>query len=98
MQRQIPEPDWKRFRQLRPLALDRFCQRVLVEVNQLTADTGKSSHERYRALFKLLQDRDEELAAAFDAPRRSVAFVQLARIHFQGLLSEEEFAGFSAET
>lgn len=29
MEREIRESDWKLFRQLRPLALDRFCQRVL---------------------------------------------------------------------
>ena len=33
MQRTITEPDWKVFRQLHPVALDRFCQRVLAEVD-----------------------------------------------------------------
>jgi hypothetical protein len=38
------------------------------------------------------------LADAFNGPRRSTAVLQLARIRFQGLLSEEEFARFSTET
>jgi hypothetical protein len=98
MQRVIPESDWKLFRKLQLLALDRFCQRVLAEVSGLVADAGKSSHERYLAVFKLLQRRDDELADAFNDPRRSTAFVQLARIQFQELLTDEEFAGFSPET
>jgi hypothetical protein len=95
---QIPESDWKIFRQLQPLALERFCQRVLDEVSQVAADTGKSSHERYLEVFRLLQKQDKELASCFDNPRRSDALFQLARIVFQGLLTDEEFARFSPET
>jgi hypothetical protein len=89
------ETDWKLFRQLQPLALDRFCQRVLDEVGQLAADTEKSSHKRYLAVYRLLQDRDEQLADAFKNPRRSTAQVQLARIRADGLLTDDEFARFS---
>ena len=98
MERGILESDWKLFRQLRPLALDRFCMRVLADVGRLAADTGQSSHERYLAVFHLLRRRDEELADAFNNPRRSTALVQLARIRAEGLLTEEEFAGFSPQT
>ena len=98
MDRGIHEPDWKVFRQLQPLALDRFCQRVLAEVGRLAADANKSHHERYLAVFKLLQGRDKELADAFNDPRRSTALVQLARIQFHELLSAEEFARFSPQT
>src|SRR5262249_16212919 len=98
MERGIQEADWKLFRQLQPLALDRFCQRVLTEVGSLAADADKSHHEPYLAVFQLLQRRDEELADAFNNPRRSTALVQLARIRAAGLLTEEEFAGFSPQT
>jgi hypothetical protein len=98
MERGIYEPDWKLFRQLQPLALDRFCQRVLAEVSRLAADTDQSSHQRYLAVFKLLKERDEQLADAFNDPRRSTALVQLARMRSQGLLTGEEFARFSPET
>jgi len=98
MERGIHEPDWKLFRQLRLLALDRFCRRVLAEVGRLAADAGKSHHERYLAVFELLKRRDDELADAFNDPRRSTALLQLARIHSQQLLSAEEFARFSPET
>jgi hypothetical protein len=98
MERDFREADWKVFRRLQPVALDRFCQRVLDEVGQLTADTARSSHERYLAVYRLLQERDHQLAAMFNDPRHSTAFIQLARIWAEGLLTKEEFAQFNEDT
>jgi hypothetical protein len=98
MAREIPEPDWKLFRRLHPRTLERFCEQVLGEIGRLAAEPGKGAHERYLAVFKLLQRRDKELAEAFDDFRRSRACRQLAVLRARGLLSEEEFARFSAET
>jgi hypothetical protein len=96
--RQISERDWKLFRQLRELALERFCESVLSEVGRLTAKTEQSAHERYLAVYKLLQRRDKELAQAFDDLWRSTAWPCLAVMRSRGLLTDEEFAGFSPET
>lgn len=89
------ESDWKLFRELRQIALDRFCQHVLDEVGQLIAGTDRGSHDRYLAVYRLLRDRDQRLADAFDDPRRSTALAQLARIQAEGLLTKAEFARFS---
>ena len=97
MAREISEADWKLFRQLRPLALDRFCERALVDLSSLASGSGKGAHERYLAVFGLLMRRDRELADVFDAPRRSTAYFQLAGIRSRGLLTDEEFARFSPE-
>jgi hypothetical protein len=93
----IREPDWKVFRQLRSLALERFCQRVLSEVGRLASDTSKTGHERYLAVFRLIERRDRELAEAFDDARRSTALRQLACIQAHGLLTDDEMARFSPE-
>jgi hypothetical protein len=94
----VPNSDWRIFRDLRELALDRFCKRVLDEVERLTKDSSGSHHERYRELYRVVHERDEELARAFDDPRRSRMLWQLAAIHRHGLLEADEFARFSAET
>jgi hypothetical protein len=94
----MPESDWKLFRQLRELALDRFCQRVLAEIGSLASDAGQSHHDRYVAVFNLIRERDKELAAAFDDPRRSTVLRQLALIRSRELLTDEEFARFGRET
>jgi hypothetical protein len=98
MTRQISEVDWKLFRQVHPLALERFCERVLAEVGQLALQAGKSAHERYLAVFRLLQRRDKELGEAFNDLRRSTALLQLAILRSRGLVTDEEFARFSPET
>lgn len=95
---QISESDWKRFRKLSQLALERFCSRVLSEVGQLAADTATDPHQRYLSLYKLVEARDSELGDLFNDCRRSTAFPQLARIRSFGLLTDEEFAEFSETT
>lgn len=94
---QISEADWKVFRRLRVSALERFCNHVLSEVSRLAAETGQSSHQRYLAVFKLLEKQDEQLADMFDNLRRSAALLQLVRRRSQDLLTDEEFARFSSE-
>jgi hypothetical protein len=98
MLREIAESDWKIFRELHRIALARFCERVLTEVAQCNSDMSKGAHERYLAVFELIQRRDDELAEAFNDFRRSTAKRQIAAIHSRGLLTEEEFARFSPET
>lgn len=88
----FPESDWKIFRALREVALERFCNRVLAEVEALCRDPSRSHHKRYLDLCRLLRERDKELAYSFDDPRRSAMILQLAAIHASGLLEPDELA------
>lgn len=97
MPREIKESDWKRFKPLRQLALERFCERVLLDIGCVGADAGKSHHERYLDIYKLIQERDKELVRTFDYLRRSTAIVQIGHFRSLGLLTEEELTGFSEE-
>ncbi len=98
MHNSIKESDWKVFRELKDIALERFCQRVLTEVIAATSKPGQTFHERYLAVFQLIKDRDEDLAIAFDGASRSNAILQLAKIQYHQLLTAEEMARFSEET
>jgi hypothetical protein len=98
MMREIKESDWKVFRKLHPVAVERYCERVLAESESLHRDTSRSAHERYLALYQLFRERDKELARLFDDFRRSTALEQIAIIKGHGLLTDEEFAQFSEET
>lgn len=71
---------------------------MLVEVEEIVADTSRTSHERYSTVYKVIRERDRELARAFDDPRRSTALLQLAMIQRQQLLNDEELSRFSPET
>lgn len=95
---EVPESDWKVFRELRERALQRFCDRALARARELSRDESRSPHKRFRKVFRYLQDRNEDLAYAFDNPGRSRMVVQLAAIHGLDLLEPEEFARFTEET
>jgi hypothetical protein len=98
MSRSINEADWKVFRTLQPVALDRFCERILSEISAVASDGSKSNHERYLAVYRLVEHRDKEIADAFKDLRRSTAIQQIARIQLHELLTAEELSRFSAET
>jgi hypothetical protein len=98
MAQDVPETDWKVFRELREVAIERYCKRILDEVERFRADASRSHHERYLALYRWLRDRNEDLAHAFDDPRRSQMLWQLAAIHAHGLLESNELAQFTAKT
>ena len=98
MNHEIRESDVKLLRQLHPLALERFCQRVLGEVEHVVADSTNNYHQRYLDIYTLIRDSDEELGHIFDHPRRSDAIFELAAIKVNELLTDEEFSEFSLET
>jgi hypothetical protein len=87
----IAEADWKVLRRVHPLALERYCERV-------THNSVQSTHQRYLDIFKIIEQRDREMASIFDDPRRSNALTMLARIRSDGLLTEDEFSSLSQET
>lgn len=98
MPREIKESDWKLFRQLHPVALERFSQRILSEIGSINAESAKSFHQRYLDIFEVIGRRDREMSQLFDDLRRSTALTQIALIQSRGLLTEEEFSRFSTET
>lgn len=95
--RELKESDWKVFRQLHPLVVERYCQRVLNESKRLHDDASQSARERYLALYQLFRERDEEFAKLFDDSGRSIALLQVGAIYAQDLFTEQEFARFSVE-
>jgi hypothetical protein len=98
MTHQIKESDWKLFRRLRAVALERFCRAVIEEVNQLTVNCTGEYHKRYLEVYLLLKQRDQEIAVAFNDLRRSTAILMIAAIRGRQMLTDEEFMQFSPET
>jgi len=98
MSRDIAESDWKVLRKLHPVALDRFCRRIIDEIESVVADSSRSHHQRYLAIYQLVERRDGEIADAFNDMRRSRAMMRICHLRNLGLLSDEEFARFSEKT
>ena len=97
MTRDIAESDWKRFRQLHVVALERFSEQIMSEIANIQADATKSYHQRYLETYKIIQRRDKEMANLFNDPRRSTALMQIVAIYRHGLLSDDELSGFTME-
>ena len=98
MPRSIAEADWKVLRRVHPLALERYCERVLAEIERVTHNRGQSTHQRYLDIFKIIEQRDREMARIFDDPKRSNSLTMLARMRSDGLLTEDEFSSLSPTT
>jgi len=96
--RDIKESDWKRLRDLKSVALERFCDRVLSDIDQARTDATATSHQRYLAIYKLIKQRDKELVDIFDDLKRSTALIKILLMQRAGLLTKDELAGFSEET
>ena len=94
----IPEADWRVFRNLHPIWIDRFCKRVNGELLRALSDDNHGAHEQYLAAYKLMHKRDKEIASAFNDFRRSTAIFQIAIIRKLGVITDEELGRFSEST
>ena len=94
----IPESDWKVFRELRPVWLERYCQRLNSKVASRLSDERLSAHKRYLNVYRLIDRKDRELGDAFNDMRRSTAVIQIRIIHTLGVITDNELARFSDST
>ena len=97
MPRDLSEADWKICRKLQAVALERFCERIVNEVGTIASNNSTSYHTRYLDLFKLIERRDDEIARAFNDPKRSNIVLQLIAIVSHGLLTQDELQSLSPE-
>jgi hypothetical protein len=57
-----PESDWKVFRELREVALERLCERILDEVATVISNSDRTHHQRFGELFGLIRDRNHAVS------------------------------------
>lgn len=98
MNNKIKESDWKVFKKLYPLVLERFYDRVVNELQKIATEDEVSSEDKYHKIYKTVQSRDKKLAKLFDGTyRRSEAFIQLVLYYREGLITKEELNQLSEE-
>ena len=98
MPRDFPERDWKHLRVVHARALQRFCAQTLAQSQDVLGDSPRTPHERCRALYTLISQRDGQMAQLFNDLRRSTAALHLASLMTTGLIPAEELTGFSEAT
>ena len=88
----IIESDWKKFKELRKIALDRFCQGVLADTKTITQHGALSAHTRYCMIYGLINDRNRDMARMFDGLARSSALWKLTLMVSHDLLTDAELS------
>jgi hypothetical protein len=91
----MKESDWKVFTELKNKAIEKYCTLVLGESQNVILDQKNNVHNRYLLLYKLLQNRDKQMAILFDGHSRSKARIQLMLIRREGLVDEVLLAKLS---
>jgi hypothetical protein len=93
----FPEQDWRVLRAVHDAALERYCTRVLDDVEKIVHGDG-TAHERYLRMFRAVDDHNERIADTFNDMRRSRAMQRLLAMMSLGVVTDEELARFSAPT
>jgi len=96
---EMPEGDWKRLREFYKFGLERYCKRILEEVEQLNTGTPLSYHQSYLDLYRLIERKDKKLGYIFnDNLRRSRAVELSLTLRREKLMLDSEFEEFSQPT
>lgn len=98
MSSDLPESDWRRFKEVHTKLLERYCCRILEEVTAASQGTEGAAHDRYLKVHKLIKDCDKQMSNVFDDFRRSTAVMQLGIMRRMKLLTDEELGLFSEQT
>lgn len=94
----ISESDWKKFKVLRALALERCYLGVLADAKNISERETLSAKARYMTLYRLIRDRDDDIVRTFNLYSRSRAWESLALMVRHDLLTDAELSVLSEET
>lgn len=84
----MKESDWKIFKQVKEDAIEKFCDMALSEYQDIIKTKKEKSQETYTFLYRLVINRDKQMALLFDGHSRSNAPLQLLAIRGEGLADE----------
>jgi hypothetical protein len=70
----------------------------MAECAAIMSNSDFSPHERYLRLYRLVQDRNRDIAIAFDDMRRSTGIRHIASMISLDLLTRDELEGFTPQT
>ncbi|WP_043319736.1 hypothetical protein [Microbulbifer sp. HZ11] len=94
----ISESDWKKFKKIKEAALERFCSRILKDVEDgLDSEKIDTSHGRYLYIYKLIENYDKQIGLLFNDHSRSKAVIQLMMLRGEGMVLAEELESLSAQ-
>jgi hypothetical protein len=98
--RDLQEADWKYVSRLKPVLLERLCNRILDRLQSecLLEKRSAGAHEQYLRVFKLVADQDRVVADCFDDWSRSKLLEKIACLSKHKVITQDELLGLSDET
>ncbi|NOT62029.1 MAG: hypothetical protein HOP19_17585 [Acidobacteria bacterium] len=97
MEELMKDADWKTLRELHPGIRDRFCQRHLDHVSKMINTTKVGAYQRYQDITALMKSFQNLMNLFFADFKRSDGLMKLAGMREAKLVTDEEYALFSAE-
>jgi hypothetical protein len=97
MRDDIREADWKIFKELHGIAMERFFQRAVAGLALKAGNDRNTNRTRFWDVHEQVAADARAAAEMFDGSRRSRAMWMLLRWRAEGLIKEEEMGRFSIE-
>jgi hypothetical protein len=93
----VADGDWRRFRELRARARQRFAEETLTSTLTIALDEDRDVVAREMAVASFLRRRERERRALFEDFNRAHLPLMLHVMVNQGLLRRDELTGLSLE-
>lgn len=96
--RHIKESDWKYLRNIKDAILNRHCNAILEVIDLINKNRKSEEHKSYIQIYRLLEDKDKEIAATYNDIKRSNAIEKIYLMRRHLAMTGAEFSKFSEET
>jgi len=94
----VPEKDWKLFCKLQVELAEKACEKMFIQVEDITKQRLGKQHQSYLELYKLIKTVDINITEMFNNPTHNNVFFKLVALKKFGVLSDQHWQMFSAET
>ncbi|MDA3873509.1 MAG: hypothetical protein PF795_06080 [Kiritimatiellae bacterium] len=94
---ELPERDWKTMRKMKGGLLEELAERITRRSREILDSEPGSELDRYRMLYRHLEESDKIIAQCFDDWRRSTLPIRLFSLRRHGLLPDERMEQLSEE-
>lgn len=91
------EKDWKVISKLHETLLEEFSARLNREVGEVLRRTNVTENEKRHLIYRLVRDRDRDVADCFNDWRRSTLPITALMLRKHGLLKEQHLQQLSPE-
>ena len=96
----IPEQEWRKIRDMKPVVLDRVCKGILdaLRAKLVISSTDQVHHKQYLKVYKWLDEQDKIIGNGFNDLKRSNAYFLVAFWVKSRWLTQQEFDRLSEIT